>query len=68
MKELEKAVCEESGEERVKELLDLYWNETNDEETQEWREDLTPTEKKLVRTWDKDYDDLIGSIVSEIEG
>lgn len=67
MEELEKALCGEIGKYRVEELSDLFWNETNDEETQEWREDLTPTEEKLVRMWDKGYVDLIGSIVSEID-
>ena len=38
---------------RREELSSLFWNETNEEWTQEWRDDLTPEEATLVRQWDK---------------
>ena len=39
---------------RVAELSDLFNSETNDPESEEWREDLTTNERCLVRRWDKD--------------
>lgn len=38
---------------RYEELHDLFWNETSEEWTQEWRDDLSPEESALIRTWDK---------------
>lgn len=42
-------------EERVDELQDLFWSETNEDWTQEWRDDLTDEEEFLVKKWDRDY-------------
>ena len=39
-------------EERKSELYALWGNETNDPETEEWREDLTPEEATMVDEWD----------------
>lgn len=39
--------------ERKEQLLDLWIDETNEEWTQEWREELTPEEAALVKKWDE---------------
>lgn len=39
--------------EREEELSWLFWNETNDPETEEWREELTPDEEAMVDQWDQ---------------
>lgn len=41
------------SEERRQEIDRLFWAETNDPETEEWREDLTPEEAALVAEWDE---------------
>lgn len=38
--------------ERLEELENYFWSETNDEETQEWREDLNDEEQELINEWD----------------
>lgn len=38
--------------EREKELFSLWESETNDPETEEWREELTEAESALVEAWD----------------
>ena len=30
-----------------------FWNETNDPETEEWRDELTPDEEAMVEQWDE---------------
>lgn len=40
---------------RKEHLLDNWMNETNEEETQEWRNELTPEEEKLVEEWDNKF-------------
>ncbi len=42
--------------ERKMELQDLWGNETNEDWTQEWRDDLSEEELALVDQWDKQYD------------
>lgn len=42
--------------EREAELHDLYENETNEEWTQEWRDELTAAEAQLVERWDNQYE------------
>lgn len=42
--------------ERRKELESLFWAETNEDWTQEWRDDLTPEEAVMVEKWDRDYE------------
>lgn len=37
-------------------LHDLWDEETDDPETQEWREELTAEEQKVVDLWDDQYD------------
>ena len=41
--------------ERVSEMEEDFWNESNDEDTQEWRDDLTDEEIKVVDKWDRKY-------------
>lgn len=41
-------------EERREELTQLWSEETNDPETEEWRNELTPEEEELVKGWDDD--------------
>lgn len=38
--------------ERIKELEHYFWNESNDEDTQEWRDELNLEEEKLIESWD----------------
>lgn len=38
---------------RLRELEDLYWNETEDPETWDWRDDLTTEEDELIKAWEK---------------
>jgi asparagine N-glycosylation enzyme membrane subunit Stt3 len=42
-------------EERLAELADNWNEETNDPETQEWRDGLTPEEAKIIDDWDYGY-------------
>lgn len=42
--------------ERKQELESLFWDETNEEWTQGWREDLTPEEATMVEKWDQDFE------------
>lgn len=55
-------------EERLQELQSDYDNETSDEETQEWREDLTNEEKMLVGIWDRRFAEGVSSILETIKG
>lgn len=41
---------------RIRELKEIWEHETNDPETEEWRDRLTPQEAKLVATWDDGFD------------
>ena len=37
------------------EMEEDFWSESNDEDTQEWREDLTDEEIKVIDKWDRKY-------------
>ncbi len=52
--------------ERMEELESYFWNESNDEETEYWREDLTGEEQKIVNEWDKQYASSVCKICGEI--
>ena len=54
------------SEERQDELSELFWAETNDEDSQEWRNELTAEEAALVAKWDGDFDHALGQLVTEI--
>ncbi|WP_312611332.1 hypothetical protein [Oscillibacter sp.] len=42
-------------EDRLAELADNWNEETSDPETQEWRDDLTQDEAKIIDGWDMGY-------------
>jgi hypothetical protein len=52
--------------ERIEELESYFWDETNDVETQEWRDDLNDEEEKLISEWDEKYAVGIGTLCKEI--
>lgn len=60
------------SEERESELQQLFWDETNDPETQEWREDLTADEAAMVEQWDtqtaKSFSQLAQDILKKEAG
>lgn len=39
--------------ERLRQMEDNFWAETNDPDSEEWREDLTAEEAALVAEWDE---------------
>ena len=43
-------------EERLEDIKDMFWTETNEDWTREWREDLTDEEASLVDEWDDAVD------------
>lgn len=49
--------------ERKQELESLFWAETNEDWTQEWRDDLTPEEAALVEKMDRDFEEGLVRIV-----
>ncbi len=51
--------------EREQHLRDSFFAETNDPETQEWREDLTAEETAMVETWDEKFDTGISKMASD---
>lgn len=52
---------------RLKELSDFYDNETNDEETREWRHSITLMEQQLVDIWDKSYAEGLVTLLRQIK-
>jgi hypothetical protein len=52
--------------ERRIELRENHDAETNDEETEEWRDGLTDEERALVTEWDKRYENGIYSLCKAI--
>ena len=53
-------------EEREADLLQLFWNETNDPETQGWREELTADEAAMVEQWDTQTASGFSKLASDI--
>ncbi len=51
---------------RVDELRHYWGEETNDEDTQDWRNELTSDEEKIVATWDNQCDTAILKICQQI--
>lgn len=47
-------------------LRQLWRIETSEEETQEWRYDLTEEEAALVDTWDSVYEETVAAIAQDI--
>lgn len=56
----------EISEARMKELADNWNAETNDPETEEWRDDLTPQEAAIIADWDRGYADGMHQLCQEI--
>jgi hypothetical protein len=52
--------------ERLEELESYFWEESNDEDTQLWREDLSEEEDKLISEWDKKYNVGIANLCEQI--
>lgn len=53
---------------RYEQLCWLWENETNDEETQEWRDELTAEEQALVDQWDYGFNDGLRRMYQDLEG
>lgn len=51
--------------ERIRQMEDNFWAETNDPTTEEWREDLTAEELTLVARWDDHMDTAIGQMTAD---
>lgn len=51
---------------REEELQRLFWAETDDPETQEWREELTAEEAELVEAWDDQMEIGMARLCREI--
>jgi len=54
--------------ERYETLAWLWENETNDEETQEWRDELDSEEQKLVDRWDNGFDSGLARMCQDLTG
>ena len=52
--------------ERLEELEYYFWKETNDETTQEWRNNLNQEEEKLIGEWEKEYYGAYAKLCSEL--
>lgn len=52
--------------ERMQQLHDLWGNETNEEWTTEWRDDLTSEEEALVDKWDQQLIEDMTRIVNAL--
>jgi 5-bromo-4-chloroindolyl phosphate hydrolysis protein len=52
--------------ERMEELEHYFWSETNDEETQEWRKELSEEEYKLIDEWDKQANTGMKTLFKEL--
>jgi len=52
--------------ERREELYRLWCEETNEAETQEWRQELAPEELDLVAQWDMGYAQGVNTLCSRL--
>lgn len=52
-------------EERREDLLHLWWEETSEDWTQEWRDELTPEEAALVDSWDSGFINGIARMIRD---
>ena len=41
---------------QIDDIQNMFWSETNEEWTQEWRDDLTNEESAIVDKWDAEID------------
>lgn len=49
---------------RIRELQESWEHETNDPETETWRDDLTPQEAQIVADWDDGFDHGLARMVT----
>lgn len=54
------------SQERKECLLDLWFEETNEDWTQAWRNELSQEESALVSLWDRGYSENIGCVLERI--
>ena len=52
-------------EQRREELLHLWWEETNEDWTQEWRDELTPEEQALIDSWDSSFINGVAQMIQD---
>lgn len=52
--------------ERLEEMESLFWAESNDPETEEWRESLTDEEAAIVAQWDERVDAGITTLLYDL--
>lgn len=55
------------SEKRRKELEKFFWEESNEEESQEWRDSLTCEEEILVSEWDGTVNNGIAKLCEQIK-
>ena len=61
-----KEEMKEYYEQRIEMLRANWHNETNEPETQEWRNELTSEEAALVDKWDEDFDFVLACMTQEM--
>ena len=54
------------SQQRLDDLHDLFWSESNEEWTQKWRDGLTTEESALIDTWDNAVDQGMYNICKRI--
>lgn len=54
------------SDEREMELDQYYWEQSNDEDTREWRNDLTLEEMELVNKWDQRLSKGLSKLYEEV--
>ena len=53
--------------ERIEQLERLFFAESNEDCTMEWREDLTVEESELVEKWDNDFEQKLLAMIFDIQ-
>lgn len=53
--------------ERLNEMESLFWAESIDPETEEWRNDLNAEEAALVADWDDQVNQGISQLIEDIQ-
>lgn len=51
--------------ERIRQMEENFWAETNDPTTEEWREDLTAEELALVAQWEDQMEVALGKMAAD---
>ena len=52
--------------ERLEEIQSLFWNETTDPESREWRSELTPAESEYIAKLDKQVAISFRNLINEL--